>query len=221
MKIYIIRHGYPDYEHDCLTLKGKEQTHKLSQIYNSSDFDYVYTSTMGRAVETCEAVIKNEKEIQKVDFLREFFYPVLYKGKRVSNFDYDPLYFESSKILHDNDKYLDSKIMRSSDMKNKYNAVIKEFDKVLEEHGYKRYKGNYKVIKHNDESIAFFCHFGMMCVLLSRLFNIPYPVLTQHLCCLTSGVTALYSEEIDGIAYFRMVEFGNRNHLFDKATFVD
>ena len=221
MRLVIIRHGDPDYDNDRLTDYGIEQVNQLSKLYNANDFDYIYSSTMGRAKETCDMVIKGLKPVKYVDFLREFYYPVLYKGKRVSNFDFDPLYFESSKVLHNNYKYLDSKIMKSAKMKEKYNYVISEFDKVLSFHGYTRSKGLYRIDKRNDDTICMFCHFGTMSVILSHLFNIPYTLITQHFLCFTTGVTTLVTQEYNGYAYFRMTEYGNRKHLPNKMNYIE
>ena len=65
------------------------------------------------------------------------------------------------------------------------------------------------------DTIAFVCHFGVECVLLSHLLNVSPMVLWHGMCALPSSVTTLISEERrDGAAYFRMSAFGDLSHLY-------
>ena len=44
MKITIIRHGDPDYEHDSLTEKGFKQAELLKEVLLRRHFDEIYLS---------------------------------------------------------------------------------------------------------------------------------------------------------------------------------
>ena len=52
MKIIIIRHGDPDYEHDSLTEKGWREAGFLSDLVAEMDVTKVYVSPLGRAKDT-------------------------------------------------------------------------------------------------------------------------------------------------------------------------
>ena len=52
------------------------------------------------------------------------------------------------------------------------------------------------------DTLAFFCHFGLKCVLLSHLLDISPMVLWHHTCALASSVTSLYTEEPSFAARF-------------------
>lgn len=216
MKIVIIRHAEPNYEKNSLTEKGFLEAKILGKYYNSSMFDEVYSSSLPRALLTAEAVIKKEKPINVVDWLIEFYHPVtLEDGSRHTNWDFTPSYIKKHpEILRDPD-YLEAYLpFKSEKMKEKYDAVIKEFDAVLAKHGYHRNGMFYDVSKSSKETLVFFCHFGMMSVLLSHLLNIPYTTLAQFTVCLPTGVTTLISEEREkGIAQFRMITYGDISHL--------
>ena len=79
---------------------------------------------------------------------------------------------------------------------------------------YKRSGKYYEVINSNRDVLVFFCHLGIISVILSHLTGIPYSVLAQGFACPTTGVTTIYSEEREkGIAQFRCVSYGDISHL--------
>ena len=212
MKLVFIRHADPDYEHNTLTEKGFLEAEALGKMYSSKDFDEVYSSTLPRAYLTCDAVIKGEKKVNMCDWLVEFGHPVDVDGNKQIPWDFKPDYF----IKHDLSSYdyLDFEPLKSGEIKKYYDEVIGELDKVLEKHGYIRDGKNYKVVKESTETIVFFCHFGIMSVLMSHLMNIPFTIIAHYFVCLPSGVTKFISEEREkGIAYFRMNNFSDISHL--------
>ena len=100
-------------------------------------------------------------------------------------------------------------------MKYYYDQVTGEFDKVLAEHGYVRDGHYYRVEKANNDTLVFFCHFGLGCVLISHLLSMSPMVLWHNLCAAPSSVTTLTSEERrKGIAGFRMNSYGDISHLY-------
>lgn len=81
MKLYIIRHGQTKWNKEMrlqgwnnsdLTQHGVENAEKLSQRLKDIDFDYIYSSTQRRAIETAN-IIKGERdtEIVQLEGLRE------------------------------------------------------------------------------------------------------------------------------------------------------
>ena len=214
MKIVIIRHAEPDYEKNSLTEKGFKEARLLGKRYSASDFDYIYSSPLPRAVLTAEAVMKGEKEIKILPWLEEFYHPYFEEDdtKRV-NWDFLPSYINKHKEII-SDKYLEFDKFQNVHLKEEYEKVIKGLDDLLSQHGYKRNGLFYDVIKGNKDTIVLFCHFGMMSVILSHFFNIPYTLIAQFTVCQPSGVTVLVSEEREkGIAQFRMMKYGDISHL--------
>ena len=77
----------------------------------------------------------------------------------------------------------------------------------------------------NNDTIAFFCHFGLTCVLLSHIWGINNPLFLLHsLACAPTSVTELYTEEREkGIVLFRATKIGDVSHLYaagEKPSFA-
>ena len=104
--------------------------------------------------------------------------------------------------------------VKASNAIDVYDSVIKSFDDFLKEHGYERDGSVYKVLEGNDRTIALFCHFGITCVLLSRLWNVSPFVPLQFLAMAPTSLTEVVSEEREkGTAIFRTLRVGDITHL--------
>ena len=79
----------------------------------------------------------------------------------------------------DRREWRNSKVAECSDMEVVYDRVIREFDAFLAEHGYVRERNHYRVEKESTETVTFFCHFAISCVLLSHLWNVS-PFVLWH-----------------------------------------
>ena len=96
-----------------------------------------------------------------------------------------------------------------------YAAVIRRFDELLAGHGYRREGRLYRAEHPSNDTLVFFCHFALECVLLSRLLNVSPMVLWHGLCAAPSSVTTVATEERrPGIASFRVLQFGDISHLY-------
>ena len=215
MKILIIRHADPDNDNNTLTNIGFEEAKVLSDYLKDYHFDEVYTSDYARAKLTCDEVMKyHDNEVNIVSWLREFDTRVCIPNGQENNMTWDiyPDYYTKLDDFYDKDKYLDLPFLK--DVKEKYQEVINKFDEVLEKNGYQRDGMVYKVKKENTKTIVLFCHFGVMCVLMSHLMNIPYSLLACTTCCPPTGITTFITEERkEGIAGYRMNGFGDVSHL--------
>ena len=100
-------------------------------------------------------------------------------------------------------------------MDETYRYVIESFDALLAQHGYVRDGEYYRVEKANRDTLVFFCHFGLECVLLSHLMNVSPMILWHNACAAPTSVTTIYTEERrQGIASFRVNSFGDLSHLY-------
>ncbi|MCQ2386937.1 MAG: phosphoglycerate mutase family protein [Clostridia bacterium] len=221
MRILFIRHGEPDYKNCCLTKKGEKESEILSHLLVNEKIDYMYTSPLNRAMLTA---IPTENKINKkcvvLDWLREFHYRIKLSGEERDRliWDYMPKFYCENPELRDEKKWCDFDFMKQGQIKQAYEYVTKSFDEFLTNHGYKRNeKGYYDVIKSNKDTIAFFCHFGIESVLISRLINISPEILLQNFCAAPSSITTVYTEEREkGIAQFRVCSFGDTSHLYNE-----
>ena len=53
MRIFIIRHGDPDYQTDSLTLRGRREAEALAAYIERLQLTHIYCSPLGRAQQTC------------------------------------------------------------------------------------------------------------------------------------------------------------------------
>lgn len=124
-------------------------------------------------------------------------------------------YYAGHPELADPVRWRESEIYLNSGMPGHYDEVIRAFDAVLADHGYVHENGFYHVERESRETLAFFCHFGITCVLLSGIWNCSPFFLWQNLVMMTSSVTELISEEREqGTALFRAQRIGDQSHLY-------
>ena len=220
MRILIIRHGDPDYEHDTLTEKGHREAKLLAEKLSKEKIDYIYSSPLGRARHTCDYTAKalgKESEVIVYDWLQEFgTLHVLPDGtQRYILWDLLPQFWTEREEMYDYKRWFEQDFYRDAKMEAVYRKVTDGLDKVLAEHGYVRDGNLYRTEEGNTKTLAFFCHFGLEMILLSHLCNISPVVLTHHFTALPTSLTTLYTEERrKGIALFRCCGFGDTGHLY-------
>lgn len=218
MKIMIIRHGDPDYVHDSLTPKGWREAEFLSEWISGMDVAKVYVSPLGRAKATAAETLKKlDQTATECEWLREFDAPIHrpdVPDRKMITWDWLPQDWTDEPIFYDHEKWFDHPVMAESDVRTQYDWVIENFDALLASHGYVREDHFYRAVHANRDTLVFFCHFGLECVLLSRLIDVSPMVLWHHACAAPSSVTTLVTEERrEGIALFRMTGFGDISHL--------
>ena len=218
MKILIIRHGEPNYEIDGLTKKGKREAELLSDRLCRENISKIYCSPLGRARLTAEPTLKKlGMTAEYCGWLEEFKAPVKlpYLEAPECAWDLRPSFASEQEGLYSPDGWHNVDHIKASNATRRYSEVCAEFDKTLEKHGYRRNGRIYEVTKSNHDTVAFFCHYGLTCVLLSHLMHCSPYSLWQHLCTAPTAVTTVYTEEREkGIAHFRAASIGDVSHLY-------
>lgn len=222
MKLLIIRHGDPDYSIDSLTPKGWKEAEYLAERLEKLDIRAFYVSPLGRAKDTASCTLnKMGRTAMQKEWLREFApkinRPDTEERKKVA-WDWLPQDWTAEDRFYCTDAWYDVPVMQEAHVKEEYNWVVESFDKVLAEHGYRREGRFYRAEKANNDTLVFFCHFGVECVLLSHLMNVS-PMILWHGCCAapTSVTTVVTEERRQGIVSFRMSSFGDISHLYAKG----
>ena len=216
MKILIIRHGDPDYVNDTLTEQGRKEAALLADFLADRPIDHIYVSPLGRAQDTAEYTLRAKgMEATVCDWLREFPARIQRPDRENSvPWDWRPKEWTAIDEFYSLEQWHQVPVMAEGGVPEAYSNVIRQFDELLARHGYAREGRLYRVTDPNTKTIAFFCHFGLECVLLSRLLGISPMLLWHGTCAAPTSVTVLNSEERqEGIAYFRMAEFGGVSHL--------
>ena len=234
MKLLIIRHGDPDYGHDCLTPAGKEEARLLARWLEQQDVTAIFSSPLGRAKETADiTAAKKAMDVTVLPWLREFPAKLRYWEtealKEACPCPWATSFFDRERVMWDilpsywtadPDFYHPTNWRRTepcahSDMTEVYDRVTGEFDAFLAACGYLREGNLYRAERPNEDTVILFCHFGVECVILGHILNISPMQLWQGTCAAPSSVTVLRTEERrEGIAYFRMSTFGDTSHLY-------
>lgn len=219
MKLIIARHAEPDYETDSLTEKGKTEAELLSRKMALMDIDAIYCSPLGRAVETASYTLeKTGKKATVLPWLREF------KGacekpnrKGITEYCWDWLPEDVAKepLFYDKDRWIDSPLLKGTNIREEWEIVKKGLDELLLKHGYKRNGLVYDVVRPNSDTIVLFCHLGVQAIIVSYLTGLSPFIMLHAFSPAPSSVTTIATEErIEGKANFRILGYGDQSHLY-------
>ncbi len=235
MRILFIRHGDPDYALDSLTEKGHREARLLAETAEHLNLGECWMSPLGRAQRTAAYSLERTGKTARVaEWLREFSasmdlnmspelqraYPDAKKEgdrylKRNVVWDMVPAYMAEHPEYYARDGWRTSEVARCGDMEEVYDWLTGNLDGLLAEHGYVRQGGYYRVERESAETITFFCHFGVICAMLSHLWNVSPFVLWHGLALMPTSVTELFTEERQqGTAWFRARRIGDLSHLY-------
>lgn len=248
MKIIFIRHGDPDYANDTITPKGLRDAELLAQRISKWDVTDFYCSPLGRAKATAACTLnKLGKSAVTLDWMHEFSYAIddPVTGRHGVPWDLVPSYWTGDPLMFDLNRWVETDIMRQNpQIAIKYNEFCEHLDEFLSGYGYHRKERYYQtnkeeifltstiapdgttnvdklVRKEKETVIVIFCHLGIICVALSHLLNIPFPLLVHGFFLPTTSLTILSSEERWGReAYFRVQAMGDMAHLIDSGESI-
>ncbi|MBR4555013.1 MAG: histidine phosphatase family protein [Ruminococcus sp.] len=217
MKLLLIRHGSPDYEHDCLTEKGRREAEILAGRLMSEKIDGVYVSPMGRAQETAGyyCSLSGHKPVT-CGWLHEFDVSItdLTLGEKVVTWDMRPKIWTESELLFDRNRFADAPELAGSDMYPRAQAVRRGLDEILAEHGLVREGGVYRKTGDTDKTLALFCHFGATCVMTAHLIGISPMVALQGFSAEPTAIATLCTDDrFEDAVNFRIHGFGDISHL--------
>ncbi len=218
MKLVLIRHGDPDYTIDSLTEKGRREADILSERVSRMKIDKIYISPLGRAADTAAPSLKKlHAGAVTCEWLKEF-------SPRIDRpdhpdcsicWDWLPQDWTEDERYYRADQWYDTEIMKAGHVREEYERVTSSFDELLAAHGYRREGKFYRAERANNDTIVFFCHFGLICVLVSHLTGISPMPLWHGLCLAPTSVTTIVTEERrKGIASFRATALGDISHLY-------
>jgi len=227
MRITFIRHCEPNYEIDSLTEKGWREAELLADRLSRHEYKKIYVSPLGRAQDTARVYLNRVgRTAETKDWLREFMIPVddPDAGRKNYCWDFLPSYWTAIPEMYDRDKWTETGIMKNAGVLDHYRRVADGLDEILAEHGYIREGNFYRVEKGNKDALAFFCHFGVTCVMLSHLTGVSPMIYWHNFVAAPSSLTTLVTEErVKGIAVFRCTRFGDAAHLYaanEKPSFA-
>ncbi len=220
MLLYILRHGDPDYEHDCLTEKGKKQAAALADRLAVHGLDQIYCSPLGRARETAApTAAKLGLPVTVLDWLSESL-----AAKRFW-VDYADghgswVYQQNGANLRvgDDAHFADWKNangLESLDRDHCFDEISPASDAFLESLGYKREGNIYRIVKPSDERIGVFCHEGRTMTWMPYMLQIPPHVWWAHFAYSHTGITVIeFCNEASGITVPRVLCWSDLSHIY-------
>ncbi len=219
MKLLIIRHGDPDYSIDSLTEKGWKEAEFLADKIEKISVSDFYVSPLGRARDTASVTLNRlGRTAQTMEWLREFVSPItnpVTGESRMNCWDWKPKDWTAFPEFYDRNQWIEVPCIKDGAIDEEFQKIVEGFDQLLRKHGYVREKEYYRAEKANDDTIVLFCHFGVLCVMLSHLTGISPMLLWHGFCAAPTSVTTIVTEEREeGIAYFRTSAFGDISHLY-------
>lgn len=223
MKIYVIRHGSPNYEKDCLTPEGIKQAFKLGEKFKNIPIDAFYISTQGRARQTAEPLLKYHpnSSVNYVDWAREDLGGKYFSTRINEKFqwywmipEWISLFRKQEVALYGNEWFKHPEIAKTA-MPEGFKLMSESVDKFMLELGYKhdRINHSYKKVKDKvPDSVAVVAHGGFAFSFISNLLDIPYPEFTTTHCGM--DLTAVTVLEIwDGILSPVIIKYNDTSHL--------
>ena len=220
MLLYIIRHGDPIYSSDSLTQQGKEQAKALAERLAVHGLDRIYSSPLGRAVETGEPTCRllglsceienwtsendawNDFTVQKPD------------GGRTWAFHQQNTLLRSGRNLALRENWYDADCLRK-EMKEGYDRIIRHSDEFLARQGYAREGTVYRITKPVDDRVAVFCHQGFGLAWISHLLQIPPQIFWAGFDITHTGVSVFcFENHADGFTAPKCLCLSDMSHLY-------
>ena len=234
MRIIFIRHGDPDYEKDSLTEKGWREADLLSRRMIRETVGGFYVSPLGRAKDTASlTLMKTGREAETLDWLQEFPTCIDINGReellqifpdtrkdgdtyqiRIP-WDMMPSGWVDQPEYCDPEDWVRTPVAEAGPLEKEFERVSTGFDELLARYGYVRSGRGYHTEKGSEVTICLFCHFGVICAMLSHLWNISPFVLWHGLVLAPTSVTEVFTEEREeGVVQFRATKAGDISPLY-------
>ena len=223
MKMIFIRHGDPDYRIDGLTEQGIREAKLLAPRMKTIKADGYYVSPLGRAKQTAQLALEGSGiEPQELWWLREFSYPVRRLDKPDEDhvpWDWMPADWTVLDNMYEEKHWSEHPVFTKAGIPEYYEKTIAALDEFLAEHGYERTGRMYRAVKANNDTLVFFCHFGLTALVMAHLMGISPMIIWQGFIAAPTSVTTIVSEERrEGEVQWRCTAYGDTSHLYAADT---
>jgi len=228
MRLYLIRHADPDYEHDTITPAGHLEAAALARRMKSVGLDRIFVSPLGRAQATAkytaEALnMRSQTEEWTCEVAGAYYHgspgsEVKEPRQRVAIWD-TPGELIRAKQPWPTERTWDAIDPESAAIvREKFNTIRRCSDTFLASLGYERQDGRFRAAAPNQQRVALFCHNGTISFLLAQLLEIPLPMVWSGLWHAPTAVTTiLFEQRSKQWAVPRALAIGDTSHLYAEG----
>ncbi len=224
MRLIFVRHGEPDYQRDCLTENGVLQAKSTAERLRDEDIRAVYSSPMGRAMETAGYTARmHGLEIRTLDFMHEIDWgnDEDMAGESAAALPYDGHPWTLGyKLLAENPEYIGSErwdrhpYFRDNRCLKHWQRISEEMDGFLSGYGLVREEGLYRCEQERGETIALFAHGGSGAIMFSHVLNLPFPFVLTTLPYGVCSISVInFDEQLNGRVIPRLELFNDMGHI--------
>ena len=178
MRLIFVRHGEPDYAHDCLTETGKKQALAAAERLTEENIDAIYASPFGRALETAQATADRlGLPVTVLDYMHE----ITWGGKQAQLPENGHPWFLSWRMIEEEDfdfyraDWREHPSFRDNRARDEFDRVSAAFDGFMAAQGYIHDGGRFLCEQSNEKALAIFSHGGSGGIVLSHLLHLPFP----------------------------------------------
>ena len=224
MRIIFVRHGEPDYVHDCLTEKGKIQAAAAAERLRDEGIAEIYSSPLGRARETADATSGAlGLPVRTLDFMRELEWGSI-SGKPLfadgHPWDIADELCRQGRDLNDpawreHPFFADNRVTANADL------VAEKTDEWLLGLGYERNGAYYRCVRKDDRqhTVALFSHGGSSAAAMGRILNMPFPYACGLFHLEFTGITIIRLNRNPGIQTLPCLELANGSRHLEGTLY--
>jgi broad specificity phosphatase PhoE len=220
MRLYIIRHADPDYPNNTITPEGHLEARALSKRLAKHGLDRIYTSPLGRAVDTMRYTAEllamtheTEEWTQELSLKLEDT-----PFGRLSHWDLPGEVIRSQEPLPTHDSWMKNSYYEGTQGPGTYEFLKTHSDEFLKRQGFERIGGKYRILNKTQDQVAVFCHGGFGLTWLAHLLELPLSLVWSGFWMPPSSVTTiLFDERSEEWASPRCIGFGDVSHLYAEG----
>ena len=214
MRIVFVRHGEPDYTHDCLTEQGKLQALAAAERLREEEIEEIFSSPLGRAAETAAATAELLKlPVKTLDYMRELHWgstdgtPLPSDGHP---WDLADLLAGEGWDLT-NPGWREHPYFRNNRVTENVDMVAQRTDEWLLSLGYERNGAFYRCVRPDDrqKTVALFSHGGSSAAAMGHILNLPFPYACGLFHLEFTGITIIRLDRNPGQQRLPCLELAN------------
>lgn len=222
MRLFFIRHGEPDYEHDCLTETGREQARQASLRLSGEKISKIFSSPKGRARETAGYTADLlGLPVTVLDFMAEIDWGDLSGNEMRNNghpWSLSDLMITDEDLLLAECDWRNHPYFKNNKALRDYDFVVEHFDAFLEGLGYRREGNRYRCLRSTPDTVALFSHGGSGACALSRALNLSFPYMCSVLPYdFTSVIVLNFPDEPGSLVFPRVELYNDARHIYTSG----